>query len=286
MKPLIRSSTIALFTIALLSTQWGCSHVSQTKFASYPEEVTKQLGRVRLREAKLHQVDLGTVGLASGRFKPDVRLPMTKGRVAGAMKGAGKGAAYAIVQSSGGVFPLLEGAWGIALAPFYALYGGIRGAKQAGARVALEKALAELKIQGSIRSQLFELALQRVPRPLVLLEEGGPATPNEKVNYLFSATEGIDTVLEVSVLRIGLRSDEEKDIDPPLLISMDVHIKVIKVEDHTVIYADTIGWEDNGPLHNAPEWSANDGQMFRKESERSCQRIAMEILEDLFGSPL
>ncbi|HET7875282.1 MAG TPA: hypothetical protein VFN71_07130, partial [Methylomirabilota bacterium] len=71
---------------------------------------------------------------------------------------------------------------------------------------ALRDALTDAEVQQMLRDAVLRAALERAPATsVVAVLEGRPRGPEEPTSYAHLAAEGLDTVLEVGVLRLELR---------------------------------------------------------------------------------
>jgi len=136
---------------------------------------------------------LGNIGIVSADFLPQSELfTFAKGRISGAAKGAGIGAgtgAHIVLEGGQGaqgfaaLFVLVIAA---AAAAAGAVVGGVYGTATAipsekveEIESCLKKALIELRMQESLRSVFFEKAKGETDFNLILIEEGGPRTPEK-----------------------------------------------------------------------------------------------------------
>ena len=114
--------------------------------------------------------------------------------------------------------------------------------------------------------------------------EQGPAALNEEVSYRLLAREGIDTILEISVLALGLAG--EWGVNSPLAVFMTVRTRLIQVVDDTALYDSTSKYRSTTDkfieTHKFTEWAANNAQPFREELVRAYQSLARKIVEELF----
>ncbi len=284
-KRTILSPSVIFILIASLAGTGGCNHA-----ATVPDSIP-----VYSLVPKPFPRDLGRIGIVSSRSQPEMNFKEPKGRLAGAVTGAGRGAA--IVGSSsggggtGGGGGLGDAAGGL-LYPFVvlaamgagAVVGGTVGAIQGESAKAirdteatLNEAIIELRIQEIMRDLIYESARRKAHNSIVLVEDTGPGTPDERTDYLALRERGINTVLEVRVLRIGLWG--ETGINPRLNFFMTVNAKCIRIVDSHELYDRTFRFE--GAAHKFVEWGLNDGEAFRGEFERGCHSVANEIAEQL-----
>jgi hypothetical protein len=226
---------------------------------------------------------LGTIGVVSARFAPKAHLEApTSGKGSGAAKGAAAGFFGMIsgAASAGGY----GGAIAILLAPVAGLVGAVVGAVEAESAAtveesaaALQNALAELKIQETMRDRVLQVAQEQTRYPFVLLEDRGLTAYGEEVRYSASADEGIDTILEVSVPKLGLLGG---GVNPPLPLVMIADARLISVADGRELYAHT--WKYRSGTRKFVEWAANNAQPLRDEIDRAYQSLAEQIVKELF----
>jgi hypothetical protein len=235
---------------------------------------------------------LGNIGIISSEFLPESELfTFAKGRVSGAAKGMAGGAAVGAgtVLQSGRSAPGLAGLFVLVIAAGAAaagaVIGGIYGTataipseKVGEIEACLKKALIELKMQESLRNVFFEKAKEQTNFNFILIEEGGPKTPDEKINYEHFKGKGIDTVIELGVLSIGFEGKGGKD--PDLLLIVDVRTRVVSVSDATVIYENKL--EYRSPKRKFTEWIKDEGRPFIEELGTAYNSISEKIVEELF----
>ncbi len=235
------------------------------------------------------RANLGTIGVVSASFQPEVRFqkPLSKG--AAALHGAGRGALIVIgtgaqPNSPGGLTP--AGAVVMASAPVVgAVIGGIAGVvkgvspkKTKESEDALKDYLAKLNFQETMRERFLLVAREQTQYPLVPIEGQGPKALDEKVTYDTLSDNNIDTVLEMSVRKCDLQGIKG-GINPPLHLVMAVGIRLIQIKDGYVLCNLIYEYESNP--RKFLEWGANNAQAFREELDRAFQYFAMEILRAL-----
>jgi len=254
-----RSSLVLGLTAALLA---GCA---TAPYRPPSEEIRAQVG---------------TVGVISPRLSPEASVEgPTAGKGTGAAKGAGLGAAYMLGGGATSGHPLTF-ALGIALTPVGALVGGIYGAGAAEpasavqeAERTLKKAVAELKAQEAMRDLVLEVARSETRYQFVSLAEHDPL-----------ASEGIDTILEVSVPALGLAGPV--GVNPPVAVVVEACAKLIRIGDGAELYA--LPPKDAHPLlfvspgRRFVEWAAEDARLFREELDRAYRTLAEKIVDELF----
>lgn len=239
------------------------------------------------------RAQLGTIGVVSPRFAPEVTLDMpAKGAGGGAGRGAAEGAAGAFgvpaeVGCSGVDWePCALGlALGLALAVPGAIVGGVYGAIAAEPAESVEEVearirqvLAELKMQEALRDHVLQEARNQTRYTFILLTEEGPTEPGEEITYRAVRSEGVDMILEVSVQSVGFKG--KWAINPPIAFSMTAHVRLIEVGDGTV------HWDRSSPYTTSArpytEWTVNDAQAFREALDSGYERLAEKIVDALF----
>ncbi len=236
------------------------------------------------------RAQLGTIGVVSARFAPEVELYLpSKGAGGGARRGAGQGAAFSFLVPPGvGCYagPLgcaLGLALGLALTIPGALVGSVHGAIAAEPAESVEEVearirqvLAEIKMQLALRLHVLQEARNQTPYTFILLTEEGPTEPGEEITYRAMRSEGVDTILEVSVQSVGFEG--KGGINPPLAFSMTAHVRLIEVGDGTVHYDRAFPY--NTDVQPYTEWTMK--VELRDAWNRGNESLAEEIVEALF----
>jgi hypothetical protein len=237
---------------------------------------------------------LGTIGIVSARFIPQSDFhTFAKGELRGAAKGVLGGSALGAYLGAGTALGGTgDSLVGLLLLPFLVIGGAALGGLvlgTAGAMAAVPKekvreieatinsALADLKIQETMRDRILKVASEQNQK-LAIIEEQGPIAPDEGINYWSLANRGIDTVLEVSVLSVGFEGVGGPTV--ALAFSMTVRTKLIGVADGTVLYEHKLTYRS--AEREFTDWVVNNAQRFRDEFDRSYQAVAEKIVEDLF----
>ncbi|MBP2669111.1 MAG: hypothetical protein H6Q80_1313 [Deltaproteobacteria bacterium] len=238
----------------------------------------------------------GSAGIVSAEFLPEVVLDLPgKGRVDGAVRGAGRGF---LLWSS---VPLRFGAEGLrgcsgeacgyiavgvlavaaATGAVGAVFGGLEGAIRAiPAREAEEietatRYLADLKIQETMRDRVLDAAEDAGGCAVVALPGAGPAAVDCVVAYGGLAAEGIGSVVEVAVLSVGFRG-ERWGTRPPLSVVLAVRVRRYRTGDGQM----TDEWEFR---HRSEErlfadWMADGAALLEEEFREGYWRLAEEIV--------
>jgi hypothetical protein len=256
--------------VALLSTQPGCAR----SVPRLPPPPSEQL-----------RAHFGTIGVVSVQFIPKVKmLTPAKGRASAAARQAAKAE-----RKMSDAFPFPSGdICCLVLTPFTMCIGALRGAGKAPPEREVEETIEELnkevpagiEIQEKMRAQFLEVAREKTHYDFVVLEDQGPATPDEKLSYDSLADHAIDTVLEIGVLNLGLEGDWE-EIDPPLTFFMTSRTRLIRVADGEVIYAATFSC-GSATNQTFEAWAANEAQSFKEALSNCDSTLAAKIVEEIF----
>jgi hypothetical protein len=278
MAEVLKRFTVVFLSIALLLFQVGC--------ATHPYHLPPPL-------SEEERARLGTIGIVSADFVPETQLfTCTRGRVSGAAKRMTFGASTAppLIVPVGTSGPGPPGA-SLVLGVFLAVVVGavmveevyraataIPAEKVKEIESNLKKALIELKMQESFKKSLLQTAREQSASNFVLIEEGGPKTPDEILNYGHLKEKGIDTVIELSVLSISFEGKGGKD--PLLSLLLGVRTRVLSVSDGAVIYENKL--EYRSAKRKFTEWISDKGKLFSEELDRGYGTLSDKIVEELF----
>ena len=287
-----RHASVLGLVLAVSVGFWGCAHHQ----ARAPQGSSDEI-----------RAELNTVGVPRASFSPEVRLT-TSGKGMGALKGAGSGLVAGVspgLSFTGGVIEACGGArgfgalicvaaagvgLGVAAAGgmFGALGGTVYGAVTAdsasrisAAKTELAGAVVDLNVQQTLRDHVLRAVRERTDLTFVTLDDGGPTVPGESLSYQGLQSEGIDTVLEVSVARIGLAG--KGGITPPVALTMTARARMIRTSDGVEIFGETFE-HAFGPEYKFILWAEEEGRAFREEVGRGLERLADDIARLLFPS--
>ena len=233
----------------------------------------------------------GTIGVVSGKFLPEVEILWpAKGSTGGCSREAGAVAAWwsvAPLQGGAGGDPALFLIW-YALTPFVALGGCIHGASEAPPAATVEMTQEELnkyvhagiEIQEKMRDQFLQVAREQTHYSFVVLEDQGPATPGEDLSYDSLADRGIDTVVEIGVLKFGLGGDP-MTVNPSLSLFMTLRTRLIRIADGEAVYDATLTYESE-VNRTLDVWEANGAHLFREKFGPCYHTLAEKIVEEVF----
>jgi hypothetical protein len=246
----------------------------------------------------------GTIGLVSARFDPAIEFNyVTEGKGHGALKAAGKGAKIGavpgVVLMGGGVScsPLLfcvvvfVGGAGVAIAgaAVGTVVGGVTGAVKADSAETVQEqqaqataVLAGLKLQEAMRVRVEQYANKKGGPMFVTLSDAGPATPDEKVSYQSLLTQKIDTVLEITVTRLGMQTGDKykSDINPSLAVFIKARAHLVRTKTNAVLEDKTYDFESDTRIFS--EWTADNGRLIAESLTRGYQQIAEQVYHSFF----
>lgn len=226
--------------------------------------------------------EIGTVGVATARFDPVIGLEdINSGKATGAAKGAGKGASTGADLFRGASLFIVVGATVGAIA------GGVSGALTAESAEKVEDtkakaraAFVELKIQEAVGDYVLKYAREEAAFSVVTSAGIGPTNPDEGVDYQSLAIQGIDKVLEVSVLSMDTERGELLDPDPPLSLVIRARARLVRVKDGKALTVLTYAFRSEP--HKISEWTANNLKRFNNALEQGYQQIAEQVVDEIF----
>ncbi len=264
------------FCVILLVSQTGCAHK-----ATPPLTV----------EARAR---LGTVGIVPVKFQPDVDLSVpAKGWLGGAgRKSIRWGGNAALAPFAGncagdrsGLCAMFLTALSVTAGTIGGLAGGVAGAFQATpskevrfSEEVITTAIASLNMQEDLCRRVSEVAQSKTLNHILLIAEQNPPVAEEKDRYSPLAAKGIDTVLEISVLRLALAGDW--DIDPPLQYQMISHLSLIRAVGGARMYETDIGYQGKSVTFAA--WADNNAQALFEQMDEALQTTAESIVRKVF----
>ena len=232
------------------------------------------------------RLGLRSVALAHGRFPPKFDV------VDGPAKGVGQGAARGALL--GAVYTLGGGAFGgpiglvasVFLTPVGAVGGGIVGGVTAESATKVEERVAAAgrsllarKIQDDLVLRVASIGREQTSSTFTLLADRGPRLPGELMDYRSLGEEGIQAVLEISVVELSLRG-RTGEIDPGLSLAMAVKTRLVRTDDDAQLYANSLTYS-GGKGRTLVEW-LDDAEQLRIEVDRACEIVAEKIVDEVF----
>src|SRR5436309_2130381 len=286
-----RRITMIVLVLAVCAGPWGCAIKRPPMLQSPTDEV---------------RAELKTIGLPVAGFVPEAQVDApTSGKGMGALKGAGFGLAAgatpglaianAVGKGCGGgreIGALVCGAvlaFGLGVAAAGGtvgalggtVYGAVvaeSGSKIDAAETELKSAVTQSNVQATLRDHVLQTVRDRSSLNFVAVDDHQTSAAGERIDYGALVSTDIDTVLEVSVPRIGLVA--QSGINPPVALFMTAGAKLIRTADGVEIYAEKFEYRGPGALFL--EWAAADAQMFRQEVDRGTRSLAEKIVRLLF----
>lgn len=253
----------------------GCATVPSPTQSRYPNETER--------------AQIGRIAVVASQTAPRISVePVVSGKGSGAAKGAGTALGFVPEGCLRmGVFaPFCI----VVFAPFAAAGGAAYGAvvapskdEIAPAKHSIEAALAELEMQGRLRDQTLRAAQAVWPQPVIAPQHSTQSW--EKGAYRELAREGVETVLEVAVIRLEREMTTKEEIDSPFIIILEAHARLISVSDGREIYQGTHIFRSKA--RHFRQWAENDAEPLREAFELGYQNLAANIVENaLFLYPL
>lgn len=249
--------------------------------------------------SKAVRTSYGTIGIISPatELKGDFGAP-TSGKGAGAAKG---GAALVFtpeaVFGEKGTNSDMATRWttyGVLLFPLFAVGGTVYGAVAAEPREKVKKAedsingvLKNIDIQQAMRDGVFNAAKERTSCNVVPILESfteSPLPEGGHAGYRDLKASGIDTALVVEVTEFCFSGAGLK-IDPPLSVSIEVKIRLVRCSDGKELYSNTFIYS-KGLEMKYKEWAVDGAKPLSDEINWACELLARQIVEEtMLGIP-
>ncbi len=235
----------------------------------------------------------GTVGVVVRSTAPDVRLRIP---AKGWLAYAGRGAAPSAVRGAnigalpGVLCPLLfipsclAGMGGLVIG---SVVGGIYGVAMAEPfssmeqpESALQGALDDLKIQEAIRNRVIQDGRGLTVNSLILLTSQELIAAEIEHSYPVLHINGINTVVDLSEVTVELRAADSA-VNPDRKLFLTVWCRLIRTVDGAEIESRLIT-DEIGRTRSVAEWVDQNAQAFREEVTLAAQRVAQNVVKDLF----
>ncbi len=255
------SRIAVLFLALVIAVQPGCNSVPQPPKTQY-------------------QGDLGRVAVVAALRPPEIELEgFAQSKGEGAAKGAGDVASGCLnkMGSGSGAAVLLALIVCAVATPVGAVAGAISAPSTEEAKAAkttLSAALEVKVIQETLRDQVVAGALANNTLLTAIPSPAGSAQP---ADYRPFAREGVDTVLEVAMKGIGTLG---KGFNPPLMLYMTAHIRLIRTQDNTELFS--ADYSHVGGRMKRSEWSANGHEQLLKALNAGFGVLGSHIYDSVF----
>lgn len=238
-------------------------------------------------ENEERRAGIAKVGVSVVVSSPELvfRTP-AKGRRGGAVRGAVAGAAIPVVV--GVLAPVPLGTlFGLMASPLGAAVGAIWGAAAAPPAVeieeseaAIDRALTRLSTEGyrpALVDEIVRVGNARTPVRFVGIADQPRADGDAREDYAPEDLPGFDAVLEIEAESLGL--DGFWTIDPPSAFFMELSVRLIRLDDGTLLYEDTVVCRTD--LRPYDVWAADEGRAFEDEAIACRDRMAEKVVDDL-----
>jgi len=282
---------VGLCAVFLLG-QWGCA----TQPPTLPAELRAQLG---------------TIGVVSAQYtpEPDFEGPGTgfiehtsgawEGLKSGATEGALKGGSigWEVVENMQWsccphpALLLLALVSSVVGATVGTIAGGLGGMtkgmidpmdsdpmkNQVVLRQTLDAYLQKLGMQERIRREVVRVAQQNTSHQVRELDKEGPTQRGSEVSYQKLKEQNLDSVLEMSVLSLGLEGTSA--FDPDFSMFMVVKADLRRVEGDALLYRTTL--THNSQSLPYEEWAGNNVYAFQRALNEGYRNLAEQIVAKL-----
>jgi hypothetical protein len=245
-----------------------------------------------LSEAQRQQ--LGTVGVVQIARGPRADTDVPRGRAPGAGKGAAAGAAAGALE---GLRVLAHGSCSgyacgivIILLPVFIAAGAAVGAVHGGAvavpdatgqriEAELQRALADVGTQQALRSEVVTTAARRGITHVRDVTAERPTVLEDEADYRALSGSGVDTVLEVGLVAVGLSGAGGRD--PDLVLRVQAAARLVDVRNSQELYRND-SFTYVSPRRHFTRWSADQGTMLRQEISRAYASLGTSIADEVF----
>lgn len=259
---------LALFCLILFIIS-GCA----TTNPSVPEEVRKRIEHVAIIPAEFApQMDYQPGHYFYG------------GRVSNIAQGTAVGATGFIV------YGIAELQWiGVLLAPVFGVIGAVVVGHQASKdyvpdevqdqiQEAIDSELVKLDIQKPMAEHLYRAGNDMTDYSYTIFSGIGPISQGQKPDYIALNLEGIDFILEVSVINLGFRGG--KGPEPVIGLYMKVKVRAIDVKSAEELYSEM---EEYTPeIHEWSDWMGNNDNYLHGWLMGCYHRLAKGFISQLF----
>jgi hypothetical protein len=237
----------------------------------------------------------GTIGVVTGQLTPKVRFEGPE-----PVEGAGDAAARLSGRVLGGLWqacgqlmlataptvigPAVIGVGCVAATPFAAIGGAAGGGLTSSAakanrrarkarraevralRSVVDPALAAVVSEDPLQARLLERLPTRSQSAVISITKTG------RLRYKDLSSQGIDTVLKASVLRLDFAFDNT--------FVLTAKVRLIRLADREELYANTHTFNSAPP--SISQWTTDGDVLFRAELVKAYQALADQIVDELF----
>lgn len=241
-----------------------------------------------------YQATLCKVAIVAPSHAPEIKLEgLARSKGEGALQGAGKAfGACADMAVNGSCSGTICGA-------AYILWFGVCGVGVVASSVigavatpgsdevhTAEAALSAKTIQEALREQVVDAASVNGASLVSVFPESAQAAAQQR-DYRTLAAAGVDTVLEVNLVKVGTVSVNSEGAEtgndgfnPPLFLSMTAHIRLIRTSDNAELFATDYVYL--GEKLKLSEWSANQAEPLLHALEVGYKTLGSHIYDNVF----
>ena len=137
-------------------------------------------------------------------------------------------------------------------------------------------------MQEAQRQEVLAVARERTTHVLIEDGEVGPTYKEEEVFYESLHKNGVDTVLELSVVSLGMQG--ETGVDPDLTLTLTVTGRLVRAGDGFVLKNKTLTHRSNPHVYST--WGANEGEFFQRELEAAYKGLGNTITSQFLQMPI
>ena len=165
----------------------------------------------------------------------------------------------------------------------------------------IKQVIAGLSLQELVRTSVVRRAAGRCPHPVRLVTK--PFPPGQEAEYSqmagvmcatlawlpsgqnatqYLTAQGVDTVLEIQLLRPGLVG--KGGINPSLHVAMEGRVRLVSVRDSEELASAPIRYRGAG--RKFTDWAASNAHMLRTEIASGCDQLAEQCVRQIFSREL
>lgn len=249
---------------------------------------------------------LDRVGLVVVDHTSEVEIdgPTPLGGVGGGVVGAVQGMGIGMLSGAGcfvtmGYVPAL--CFVAVMTPYWVGRGSVEGAMNAMpegerrvSREAIVAAIADVDRQ-RLAAAIYGEGSRRSSTPTIMPPSRAPARAAATLTYRDAVAQGIDTVAEVTVARLGLErqpvSSSEStflklsvpDVDPMLGLVAEARLRIVSAADDRVVFEQT--YVRQSPRYaRFAEWARDNAAALRDACDAVLHALALEIADELLGA--
>ena len=278
---------IGLCAVFLLG-QWGCA----TQPPALPEELRAQLGTIGIVSAQYTpEPDFEGYGTGFSDHTSGAWEGLKSGATEGAKAGPGVGGSMVESLPADLPFMLLTVLVTTVVATVGAITGGLGGMTmgminpqdsnprddQEVVKQALDTYLQKLGMQERIRKEVVAVARMNPSHQVRELDKEGPTEWGQLVSYHQLTEQGLDSIVEVSVLSLGLEGTS--GFNPEFSIFMVVRADLRRVADDALLYRARFNY--TSPSQPFDEWMATHALAFRMTLDKGYRSLAEQIVAKL-----